>query len=80
MPAMPVHWKVKPLLDKHGITTYRLWQESGLAQATVYRLVRGETLSLNAETLDGIMQALRRLTGEQIEIADLLEYREPEES
>jgi DNA-binding Xre family transcriptional regulator len=79
MLTMPVHWKVKALLDKHGISVYRLWQESGLAQATVYRLARGDTGSLNADTINGLMQALRRLTGEQIEIADIIEYQDPEE-
>jgi len=74
MQTVPVHWTVKPLLKRHGITPYRLMKESGLAQGTIYRLVNGDTRSLNADTLDRVMAALRRLTGEEIEIADLLRY------
>lgn len=76
MQSMPVHWTVKPLLERHNITAYRLMKESGLAQGTVYRLVNGDTTNLNAETLDRVMTTLRRLTGEQIEISDLLRYEE----
>jgi len=78
MYSVPVHWTVKPLLDRHGITPYRLMKESGLAQGTVYRLVNGDTKSLNADTLDRVMGALRRLTGEEVEISDLLVYQEAE--
>jgi predicted transcriptional regulator len=78
MQSVPVHWKIKPLIDAHGITPYRLMKESGLAQGTVYRLVHGDTSTVNAETLDRVMTTLRRLTGKRVEIADLLEYREPE--
>jgi predicted transcriptional regulator len=77
MQSVPVHWKIKPILDSHGITPYRLMKESGLAQGTVYRLVRGDTSTVNAETLDRVMTTLRRLTGEPVAIADLLDYREP---
>lgn len=76
MQTVPVHWTVKPLLKKHKITPYRLMKESGLAQGTIYRLVNGDTRSLNADTLDRVMGALRRLTGEEIEISDLLRYED----
>lgn len=80
MQIVPVHWTVRPLLERHGITPYRLMKESGLAQGTVYRLVNGDTRSLNAETLDRVMGALRRLTGEEVEIADLLRYEDQAEA
>lgn len=78
MHSVPVHWTIRPLLERHGITAYRLMKESGLAQGTVYRLVRGDTRSLNADTLDRVMTALRKLTNESIEVGDLLRYEEPE--
>jgi len=77
MHSVPVTWNVRPILERHNITPYRLMKESKLAQGTVYRLVNGDTRSLNADTLDKVMAALRRLTGEHIEIGDLLHY-EPE--
>lgn len=75
--AVPVHWTIRPILDRHNITPYRLMKESGLAQGTVYRLVNGDSKSLNADTLDRVMTALRRLTGEDLQVADLLAYEEP---
>ena len=77
MRNVPVRWTVRPLLQRHRITPYRLMKESGLAQGTVYRLVNGDTRSLSADTLDRVMTALRSLTGEDIAIADLLQYEEP---
>ncbi len=77
MHAVPISWTIRPYLERHDLTAYRLMKESGLAQGTVYRLVRGETNTLNAETLDRVMTALRRLTGENVQIGDLLEYEEP---
>ena len=74
---MPVRWTVRPFLVRHGLSAYRLMKQSGLAQGTVYRLVRGETNTLNAETLDRVMTALRELTGEDVQIGDLLRYEEP---
>lgn len=80
MESVPVKWKVRHFLERRGITAYRLMKESGLAQGTVYRLVNGDTRSLNTDTLDRVMSALRRLTGHEVEIADLLEYEAQDES
>lgn len=74
---MPVRWKVYEILEAHDISVYRLMKESGLAQGTVYRLVKGDTSTVNAETLDRVMTTLRRLTGERLQISDLIEYDEP---
>jgi len=74
---VPVHWKVYEILRAYDISTYRLMKESGLAQGTVYRLVKGDTSTVNAETLDRVMTTLRRLTGQQLQISDLLEYEDP---
>ena len=76
MSQMPVRWKVKAYLEAHNLTPYRLRKESGLAQGTVYRLVNGDTVNLNAATLDATIKTLRKLTGEHVDISDVLEYRE----
>ena len=75
---VPVRWKVYEILDEYDISVYRLMKESGLAQGTVYRLVKGDTSTVNAETLDRVMTTLRRLTGRQLQISDLLDYVEPQ--
>lgn len=76
MSVVPVFWTVREVLEDHGITPYRLMKESGLAQGTVYRLVNGDTRSLNADTLDRVMATLRRLTGKRLQVSDLLRYEE----
>lgn len=76
MAQMPVRWKVKAYLKAHNLTPYRLRKESGLAQGTVYRLVNGDTVNLNAATLDTTIKTLRKLTGEHVDISDVLEYQE----
>ena len=74
MSVMPVKWKVKELLEAHDVTPYRFWKESGLANRTAYRLVNGETTTVNTDTLDATVKAIRTLTGKPVAIADLLEY------
>ena len=76
---VPVRWKVYEILKAHDISVYRLMKESGLAQGTVYRLVKGDTSTVNAETLDRVMTTLRRLTGKRLQISDLLDYEDPRE-
>lgn len=76
MAYMAVRWKIKELLESNELSVYAFWQESGLAKGTAYRLVNGETDTINTQTLDATMKALRALTGKHLEIADLLEYVE----
>ena len=75
--AVPVRWTVYEILESHDISPYRLMKESGLAQGTVYRLVKGDTSTVNADTLDRVMTTLRRLTGRDLQISDLLHYEDP---
>jgi DNA-binding Xre family transcriptional regulator len=76
MQEMAVRWKVREVLNQHDITPYRLVKASGLAQATVYRLVNDETSGLSTETLAVLLGTLRELTGENLDVADLLSYEE----
>lgn len=71
---MPLRLKVRDVLDQHGITPYRFWKESGLAQATAYKLV-DETADLpTGSTLETTIRTLRALTGELVGVADVIEY------
>jgi DNA-binding Xre family transcriptional regulator len=76
MQTMAVRWKVKEVLNRHDITPYRLVKASGLAQATVYRLVNDDTAGLSTETLTVLLGTLRELTGEELGVADLLSYED----
>lgn len=73
---MALVWKVKEFLEAHGVSAYRLMKEAGLAQGTAYRLAHNEASGLHLETLDAAIAALRRLTGKEVGLGDLLEYRE----
>jgi DNA-binding Xre family transcriptional regulator len=76
---MALEWRVKEFLKAHSISAYRLMKESSLAQGTVYRLANNQANGLNLETLDAVIEALRRLTGKRVVLADLLEYEDEEE-
>lgn len=76
MPTMAVKWKIKELLRENGITPYRLMKDTGLSQGTAYRLANNDFNSVNAEIIDAVVKALRKLTGKPVEVADLLEYQE----
>ncbi len=74
MTKMPIRWKVKAILDAHGISVNQFKKESGLAQGTAYRLANGETDTINTKTFEATIETLRRLTGKDINIADIVEY------
>jgi DNA-binding Xre family transcriptional regulator len=73
---MALEWKVKEFLEIHGISAYRLMKEAAIAQGTAYRLANNQAGGLSLETLDAVIEGLRRLTGKRVLLADLLEYRE----
>jgi predicted transcriptional regulator len=71
---VPFKWKLKGILDKHGITPYRLMKESGISQTTIYGIAGGRHATLNGQVLDRIMDALGKLTGKTFSIADIVEW------
>lgn len=70
---MKVRWKVREVLDKHGKTPYALWKASGLPRNTVYAIAQGETDGAQFDTLSKLIGGLEQLTGQQFELADVLE-------
>jgi hypothetical protein len=70
---------LKPFLDRHNVTAYRLVQETKghVAQRTVYGLARGEMTDARLTTVASLITALRTLTGKPVTVSDLLEYQEP---
>lgn len=76
MQHMPIHWKVKPLLEKHKISNYRFWQDSGLARQTAYDIADGKHEALDTRVIDKLIPYLRDLTGNQkLQIGDAVEYQ-----
>lgn len=73
MEAIKVRWKVAEYLERHGKTPYALWKASGLNQGTAYQVATGKSEALRLETLEAIVLGLEKLTGERVELNDLLE-------
>lgn len=72
-----MEWKLKDYLAQHDITAHQLALESKLSVNSVYPVVRGKAERVSLATLDKMLEALDRLTGEKVELTDLL-TREPE--
>lgn len=64
-------------LKAHELTVYRLaaHTKGQMARRTLYLLANGETGRLDLATLAKLIHALRELTGQPVEVQDLLRYR-----
>jgi DNA-binding Xre family transcriptional regulator len=75
---MAINWKVKAILEAHGITPYKLRQESGLSVVVTYAIANNEHQALDTGVIEKLIPALRRLTGDdRIQIGDVVEYQGP---
>ena len=72
---MAMIWKAKEFLAQHQITAYKLKKESGIGQGTVYRLAKNEADGVELDTLDAVLTALCQLTGKNVKLTDILEFR-----
>jgi DNA-binding Xre family transcriptional regulator len=74
-----IRLNINSYLEQQNITAYRLIKESGLAPNTVYTLARTPAKRIDLDTLESIVKALTRLTGQPVTPNDLLEViDEPE--
>ena len=69
-----VRWKLRDFLEKNNLTTYALVRASDLAPNTVYSLARGATKHVRLDTVAGVLGGLRRLTGQEVGLSDILEH------
>ncbi len=70
---MAIRLKLKEALADSGVTVYRLGEVSGVPRNTLYNLVNQERERLDLAVLDKVMTALEQLTGERVNVGDLLE-------
>jgi DNA-binding Xre family transcriptional regulator len=76
MLQMPIHWKVKPILERYKITNYRFWQDSGLARQTAYDIAEGKHRALDTRVIDKLIPYLRELTrNPKLQLGDAVEYK-----
>jgi hypothetical protein len=64
--------KLREYLETHHLNARQVEREAGIGQNTIYRVMKAT--NLNRDSLAGIITALRKLTGQQVSISDVLEY------
>lgn len=78
-----VRWRLADYLQQRGFSAYALGKIIGGARMnTVYRIARRgeEPTRVDFETLALIITGLRTMTGEDVQITDILEYVSDEDS
>lgn len=73
-----VRWKLASYLTAHNLTAYKVAKQMGgmTRVPTVYRMADGDRpiSRVDLGTLAEVLVALRQLTGETVDIGDLLEF------
>ncbi|PNY79913.1 helix-turn-helix domain-containing protein [Deinococcus koreensis] len=70
-------WRLAEYLKQRGISAYALAKSTGTARpTTIYRLARPDHTPTRVDlpTLTMVIDGLRKLTGEDVQISDILEY------
>ena len=70
-------WKLAKFLKDKKLSAYALAKASGIKQPnTVYRIARVgyEPGRIDLSTLTAVLDGLRKLTGEEVQLSDILEY------
>jgi DNA-binding Xre family transcriptional regulator len=73
-----ITWKLKTFLEQNNISAYALAKEVGskLSANTVYSLVRDTPRRVDLESLETLLNALRQMTKQNVQVGHLLEYRQ----
>lgn len=72
-----VRWRLSRYLEERNLTAYALAKAGGINRmTTVYRIAKvgSEPSRVDLPTLAAILDGLRKLTGEDVQITDILEY------
>jgi hypothetical protein len=83
MPAMK--WNLGQILEREGISAYRLHKTMeelddregpAVSRTTVYRWVHELPQTLDISLLTTLVAALRKITGRDLSLCEVLEYQE----
>ncbi|GAA5535151.1 helix-turn-helix transcriptional regulator [Deinococcus aluminii] len=72
-----VRWRLADFLEERGFTAYALAKASDISRMnTIYRIARRgqEPTRVDLPTLATVLDGLRKLTGEPVDLTDVLEY------
>jgi hypothetical protein len=67
-------WKLPEYLETHNLTRYQLMTELGDGKGRIAYEWRKLPKRLDTEALERVLNALEKLTGDRVELSDLLEY------
>lgn len=72
-----IHWKLGELLEREGVSVYRLNQELNqrVSRNTLYRWASEMPDRPDLETLGWVMWGIEQITGKSYQLSDILEYR-----
>lgn len=71
-------WKLAETMARLGVTQYALQRDSGVALNTIKAMHNSKTERPDLEVVNKIINTLRRTTGKDVRLHDLLEWREEE--
>lgn len=69
-----VHWRLKETMDRVGITRYALHKHSTLSMGAIRSMYDGSNLRPDLSVLARVLDDLRKMTGQDLQLSDLLEY------
>jgi Cro/C1-type HTH DNA-binding domain len=72
-----IRWRLAEYLEAHQLTAYAIAKQTGGTRMnTLYRIARRseEPSRVDFTVLAAILDGLRKLTGEEVQITDILEY------
>ena len=73
MPAR-LHWTLKETLKRHGISVYKLVEQSELTKRTVYEnLVQGKATRVDIKTLEKVLSALEVLLERRVGLEEVVQ-------
>lgn len=68
---------LKDTLKKHNITGNMLAVHSHVRPNTIYDLMNSKAPSISFKTLEAIINTLKDLTGNEIDVTDVIQYKNP---
>ncbi len=80
MENVRIKWKLPELLQREGVTVYRLQQElaKGVSRGVLYKWSNAPPKLMDLEVMARVLWGLEQITGKRFEISDVLEYERKE--
>ncbi|HEU4741296.1 MAG TPA: hypothetical protein VFS50_06845 [Meiothermus sp.] len=73
---VPVRWRFAELLQKEGITVYRLYKQVALkdvSRTSLYKWAQSMPKYLDVDMAERVLEGLKEITGRDYQLSDLIE-------